>query len=86
MGQECHNRGSRVIASGFSNLGFDVDIGPIFSTPGEVANLAVDSNVHVIGVSSQADRHLSLLPELREELRMRRRQRRTRGGRKKIKG
>ena len=53
MGQDIHDRGSRVIASGFSNLGFDVNVGLLFSTPGEVADLAADSNVHVIGVSSQ---------------------------------
>ena len=86
MGQDSYDCGSRVIASGFSYLGFYVNIGPLFSTPGEVADLAANSDVHVVGVLSQAYRHLSLLPELRDELGMRRRMRRTRGGRKKIKG
>ena len=76
MGQDGRNRGSRVISSGFSDLGFDVDIAPLFSTPGEVADLAADSDVHIIGVLSQAAGHLSLFPALREKLRMRRRRRR----------
>ena len=80
MGQDGHDCGSRVIASGFSDLGFDVDVGPLLSTPGEVAYLAANSDIHVIGVSSQVDEHLSLLPALRDELRMRRIRRRTRGG------
>ena len=80
MGQDSHNCGSIIIASGFSNLGFDVDIGLLFSTPGEVADLAADSNMHVIGVSSHAKRYLSLLPALRDRLSMRIRRRRTRGG------
>ena len=76
MGQYGHDRGSSVIASGFSDLGFNNDIGPLLSAPGEVVDLASDSDVHVIGVSSQAVRHLSLLPALRDELGMRRRRRR----------
>ena len=52
MGQDGHDRGAKVIATGFSDLGFDVDIGPLFQTPEEVAQQAVDSDVHVIGVSS----------------------------------
>ena len=75
MGQDGHDRGSRVISSGFFDLGFDVNVGPLFSTPGEVADLAVNSDIHVIGVSSQADGHLSLLTALRDELRTRRRRR-----------
>ena len=86
MGQDGHDRGSRVIASGFSDLGFYVDKRPLFSTPGEVAEMAADSDVHVIAVLSQAYRHLSLLPELRDELGMSRRMRRTRGAQKKRKG
>ena len=66
MGLDGHDRGSRVIASGFYNLGFKVKVVPLFSTLGEVANLAADSNVHIIGVSSQADRNLYLLPVLRD--------------------
>lgn len=52
MGQDGHDRGSKVVASGFSDLGFDVDLGPLFSTPAEVARHAIDSDVHIIGVSS----------------------------------
>ena len=80
MGQEGHYRGSRVILSGFYNLGFNVNVGPLFFTPGEVADLATNSDVHVIGVSYQAAGHLSLFPELRDKLRRRRRRRRTRKG------
>ena len=82
MGQYGHNRGSRVVLYGFSDLGFYVNIGPLFSTPGEVDDLSADSDEHVIGVSSQVVEHLSLLPAFRDELRMRRRRRRTGGGRK----
>ncbi len=53
MGQDGHDRGSKVIASGFSDLGFDVDVGPLFSTPEETAMEAIDADVHVVGVSSQ---------------------------------
>lgn len=54
MGQDGHDRGAKVIASGFADLGFDVDVGPLFQTPEEVARQAVDADVHVVGVSSQA--------------------------------
>ena len=64
MGQDGHDRGAKVIASGFSDLGYDVDVGPLFSTPAEVARHAIDSDVHVIGVSSQAAGHRTLLPAL----------------------
>merc|ERR1711992_88689 len=64
MGQDGHDRGAKVIATGFSDLGFDVDIGPLFQTPAEVAQQAVDSDVHVVGVSSLAAGHRSLVPEL----------------------
>ena len=53
MGQDGHDRGAKVIASGFADLGYDVDVGPLFSTPAEVAMQAVDADVHVVGVSSQ---------------------------------
>lgn len=53
MGQDGHDRGAKVIASGFSDLGFDVDVGPLFSTPDETAMEAIDADVHVVGVSSQ---------------------------------
>jgi len=68
MGQDGHDRGAKVIASGFSDLGYDVDIGPLFQTPAEVALQALDSDVHVIGISSQAAGHKTLLPALKEEL------------------
>jgi len=68
IGQDGHDRGAKVIASGFSDLGFDVDVGPLFSTPEEVAIQAIDSDVHVIGVSSQAAAHKTLLPALKAEL------------------
>jgi len=69
MGQDGHDRGAKVIASGFADLGFDVDIGPLFSTPAEVAKQAIEADVHCIGVSSLAAAHLTLVPELMEELR-----------------
>jgi len=68
MGQDGHDRGSKVIASGFSDLGFDVDIGPLFQTPEEVVLQALDSDVHVIGISSQAAGHKTLLPALKRQL------------------
>jgi len=69
MGQDGHDRGAKVIATGFSDLGFDVDVGPLFQTPREVAQQAVDSDVHVVGVSSLAAGHKTLVPELVEALR-----------------
>merc|ERR1712025_1054476 len=68
MGQDGHDRGAKVIATGFSDLGFDVDIGPLFQTPDEVAQQAVDSDVHCIGVSSLAAGHKTLVPELVKSL------------------
>ena len=68
MGQDGHDRGQKVIATAFADLGFDVDVGPLFQTPREVATQAVESDVHVIGVSSLAAGHLTLVPALREEL------------------
>ena len=64
MGQDGHDRGAKVIATGFSDLGFDVDIGPLFQTPDEVAQQAVDSDVHCIGVSSLVAGHKALVPDL----------------------
>jgi len=69
MGQDGHDRGANVIASAFADLGFDVDVGPLFATPAEVAMQAVDADVHVVGVSSQAAGHRTLLPALIAELR-----------------
>ncbi len=66
IGQDGHDRGSKVIASGFSDMGFDVDVGPLFQTPDEVAVQAIDNDVHVVGVSSQAAGHKTLVPELIE--------------------
>ena len=68
MGQDGHDRGQKVIASGFVDLGFDVDIGDLFQTPAEAAALAVEQGVHVVGASSLAAGHLTLVPELRDEL------------------
>ena len=68
MGQDGHDRGAKVIATAFADLGFDVDIGPLFQTPAEVARDAVDNDVHVVGVSSQAAGHNTLVPELIKEL------------------
>jgi methylmalonyl-CoA mutase len=68
MGQDGHDRGQKVIATAFADLGFDVDIGPLFSTPDEVARQAVENDVHVVGVSSLAAGHLTLIPELRDAL------------------
>jgi methylmalonyl-CoA mutase len=69
MGQDGHDRGAKVIATAFADLGFDVDVGPLFQTPAEAARDAVDNDVHVVGVSSQAAGHLTLVPQLVEELR-----------------
>ena len=68
MGQDGHDRGAKVIATGFADLGFDVDVGPLFQTPQEAAQQAVDADVHVVGASSLAAGHLTLLPQLIEEL------------------
>ncbi|HEY8382803.1 MAG TPA: methylmalonyl-CoA mutase [Microvirga sp.] len=68
MGQDGHDRGQKVIASAFADLGFDVDIGPLFATPGEAARQAIENDVHIVGVSSLAAGHLTLVPELRAEL------------------
>ncbi len=68
VGQDGHDRGQKVIASAFADLGFDVDIGALFATPGEVARQAVQNDVHVVGISSLAAGHLTLVPELRDEL------------------
>ncbi|MFC7344444.1 methylmalonyl-CoA mutase [Saccharopolyspora griseoalba] len=68
MGQDGHDRGQKVIATAFADLGFDVDVGPLFQTPAEVARQAAESDVHVVGVSSLAAGHLTLVPALRDEL------------------
>jgi methylmalonyl-CoA mutase len=68
MGQDGHDRGQKVVVTAFADLGFDVDVGPLFSTPDEVAQQAVDADVHIVGVSSLAAGHLTLLPALRQAL------------------
>ncbi|WP_422017119.1 methylmalonyl-CoA mutase [Reyranella sp.] len=68
MGQDGHDRGAKVIATAFADLGFDVDIGPLFQTPEEAARAAIENDVHVIGISSQAAGHKTLVPQLIEEL------------------
>ena len=68
MGQDGHDRGQKVIASAFADIGFDVDIGPLFQTPEEAARQAVENDVHIVGVSSLAAGHLTLVPALREAL------------------
>jgi methylmalonyl-CoA mutase len=69
IGQDGHDRGQKVIASAFADLGFDVDIGPLFATPDEAARQAVENDVHIVGVSSLAAAHLTLVPELKAALR-----------------
>ena len=69
LGQDGHDRGAKVIATAFADLGFDVDVGPLFQTPEEAARQAIENDVHVIGVSSQAAGHRTLVPMLVEELR-----------------
>ncbi|GII93705.1 methylmalonyl-CoA mutase [Sinosporangium siamense] len=68
MGQDGHDRGQKVIATGFADLGFDVDVGPLFQTPEEVARQAAEADVHIVGVSSLAAGHLTLVPALRAAL------------------
>ncbi|MFB9907070.1 methylmalonyl-CoA mutase [Allokutzneria oryzae] len=68
MGQDGHDRGQKVIATAFADLGFDVDVGPLFQTPAEVATQAIEADVHIVGVSSLAAGHLTLVPALRKEL------------------
>ncbi|GAA0410306.1 methylmalonyl-CoA mutase [Acrocarpospora corrugata] len=68
MGQDGHDRGQKVIATGFADLGFDVDVGPLFQTPEEVARQAVEADVHIVGVSSLAAGHLTLVPALKKAL------------------
>jgi methylmalonyl-CoA mutase len=69
LGQDGHDRGAKVIATAFADLGFDVDIGPLFATPEEAARQAVENDVHVVGVSTQAAGHKTLVPQLIKGLR-----------------
>ena len=68
MGQDGHDRGQKVIATAFADLGFDIDVGPLFQTPAEAALQAVEADVHVVGASSLAAGHMTLVPQLRDEL------------------
>jgi methylmalonyl-CoA mutase len=68
MGQDGHDRGAKVVATAYADLGFDVDIGPLFQTPEEAAKMAAENDVHVVGISSLAGGHKTLLPQLRDEL------------------
>ncbi len=68
MGQDGHDRGSKVIATSFADLGFDVDIGPLFQTPEEAARQAVENDVHILGISSLAGGHKTLVPQAITEL------------------
>ncbi|TIM62484.1 MAG: methylmalonyl-CoA mutase, partial [Mesorhizobium sp.] len=67
-GQDGHDRGQKVIATAFADLGFDVTVGPMFQTPDEIARLGVEHDVHIIGASSLAAGHLTLIPELKDAL------------------
>ena len=69
LGQDGHDRGAKVIATAFADIGFDVDIGPLFQTPEEAARQAIENDVHVVGVSSQAAGHKTLVPALIDALR-----------------
>jgi methylmalonyl-CoA mutase len=73
MGQDGHDRGIKVVATAFADLGFDVDISPMFQTPEEAAKMAVENDVHMVGVSSLAAGHKTLVPELIAELKKARR-------------
>jgi methylmalonyl-CoA mutase len=68
MGQDGHDRGAKVIATAFADMGFDVDVGQLFQTPEETARQAVENDVHIVGASSLAAGHLTLIPELRGAL------------------
>jgi len=68
MGQDGHDRGAKIVATGYADIGFDVDIGPLFQTPNEVAKQAVENDVHILGISSQAAGHKTLVPQVVEAL------------------
>ncbi|MYB35612.1 MAG: methylmalonyl-CoA mutase, partial [Gammaproteobacteria bacterium] len=70
LGQDGHDRGARTIATAFADIGFDVDIGPLFQTPDEAVRQAIENDVHVIGISSQAAGHSTLVPAVMEELKL----------------
>jgi methylmalonyl-CoA mutase len=68
LGQDGHDRGAKVVATGYADVGFDVDMGPLFQTPAEAAKQAVENDVHIVGVSSLAAGHKTLVPQIVEEL------------------
>jgi methylmalonyl-CoA mutase len=68
MGQDGHDRGAKVVATGYADIGFDVDIGPLFQTPAEAARQAVENDVHILGISSLAGGHKTLIPQVIKEL------------------
>jgi len=68
MGQDGHDRGAKVVATGYADIGFDVDMGPLFQPPGEVARQAVENDIHVLGISSLAAGHKTLIPQVISEL------------------
>ena len=68
MGQDGHDRGAKVVATAFADMGFDVDVAPFFQTPEEVAKQAVENDIHILGVSSLAAGHKTLVPQVVEEL------------------
>ena len=68
MGQDGHDRGAKVIATAFADIGFDVDVGPLFQTPDEAAKQAIENDVHIIGISSQAAGHKTLVPQMIDNL------------------
>jgi methylmalonyl-CoA mutase len=68
MGQDGHDRGAKVVATGYADVGFDVDIGPLFQTPAEATKQAIENDVHILGVSSLAAGHKTLVPQVIEEL------------------
>ena len=68
MGQDGHDRGAKIVATGYADIGFDVDMGPLFQTPAEAAKQAVENDVHIMGVSSLAAGHKTLVPQVIEEL------------------
>ena len=68
IGQDGHDRGAKIVATGFADIGFDVDIGPLFQTPEEVAKQAIENDVHIVGISTLAGGHKTLVPKLIDEL------------------
>ena len=69
IGQDAHDHDAKIVATGYADVGFDVDIGPLFQTPKEIAKQAIENDVHALGISSQAAEHKTLIPQVIEELR-----------------